>query len=48
MGKLTPLTWDIDVRMEPVGFRPEDFNEDDPLAYQIIKYGIEVPVSETT
>jgi len=44
MSKLTRLTWDIDNRMEPVGFRPEEFNEDDPWAIQIIKYGIEIPV----
>ena len=44
MGKLTRLTWDIDVRMEPIGFRPEDFNEDDPLAYEIINHGKEIRV----
>lgn len=44
MGKLTHLTWDIDARMEPVGFRPEEFNEDDPWAVQIIRHGIKIPV----
>jgi predicted nucleotidyltransferase len=33
---------DIDVRIEPVGYRPEDFNETDPLVYEVKKYGIKV------
>jgi predicted nucleotidyltransferase len=41
---LDELIWDIDARIEPFAFRPEDFNDDDPLASQIIKFGMEIPV----
>ena len=41
---LDKLIWRIDVRIEPIALRPEDSNDNDPLAYQIIKHGIEIPV----
>lgn len=44
--QLRLLLWktrrDIDARIEPVGYRPEDFNETDPLVYEVKKYGIKV------
>ncbi len=33
---------EIDPRIEPVGYSPESFNQNDPLASEIIKHGIEV------
>lgn len=40
--KIIPLRRKIDNRIEPVTFRPEDFNEVDPLATEIKKYGIKL------
>lgn len=39
------LTWGIDTRIEPITFRPEDFNMQNVLASEIIKTGIELKVS---
>lgn len=33
---------DIDYRIEPVGFSPADFVEQDPLVYEIKNFGIRV------
>ncbi len=38
------LTWGINTRIEPVAFRPEDFNVDNMLAAEIISNGIEIPI----
>ncbi len=40
--KLIPLRRRIDVRIEPIPFRPEDFNNDDPLAAEVIATGEEL------
>jgi len=39
---LMRLAADIDDRIEPWPFRPEDFNENDPLANEIQKSGVSV------
>jgi uncharacterized protein len=31
---------DIDLRIEPHAFLKKDFNENNPLAHEILKYGI--------
>jgi predicted nucleotidyltransferase len=41
-ARLVPLRRDIDVRIEPIPFRPEDFNESDPLAAEVIATGEEI------
>ena len=33
---------EIDPRIEPVGYAPEDFDPIDPLVYEIKKYGVEI------
>jgi predicted nucleotidyltransferase len=38
------LTWGIDTRIEPITFRPEDFNEDNIIASEIIKNGEEISI----
>ncbi|MEI7811475.1 MAG: nucleotidyltransferase domain-containing protein [Ignavibacteria bacterium] len=38
------LTWGIDARIEPVAFRPEDFNMQSILASEIIKTGVELKI----
>ncbi len=38
--KLMIIACDIDHRIEPVPFRPEDFVDEDPLVWEIKKYGI--------
>jgi len=40
--KIIPLRRKIDSRIEPVTFKPEDFNENDPLAAEIKNYGVEI------
>lgn len=41
--KLSKLPYDDLLSIEPHGFKPEDFNPAaDPLAYEIVKYGIRV------
>lgn len=32
---LAPLRRDIDMRIEPVGFRPEQFRDENPLAWEV-------------
>jgi len=39
---LVPLRRQIDWRLEPIPFRPEDFHEYHPLAVEIIRNGIEL------
>ena len=39
---LVPLRRKIDLRLEPIPFRPEDFHEYHPLAVEIIRNGIEL------
>lgn len=39
---LVPLRRDIDLRLEPIPYRPEDFAENDPLAIEIMENGIEL------
>lgn len=40
--QLMHLRWDIDLRIEPHPFRPEDFNEDNPEAAEIMRTGIRI------
>lgn len=40
--KIIPFRRKIDSRIEPVTFKPEDFNETDPLAAEIKNYGLEL------
>jgi len=40
--RLARLTWDIDVRIEPHPFRPEDFTPDNPWAAEIMRTGIKI------
>ncbi|HLB24692.1 MAG TPA: nucleotidyltransferase domain-containing protein [Nitrospirota bacterium] len=42
--KLVPLRRNIDIRIEPIPFRPEDFNESDPLAAEVIATGEEIKI----
>ena len=37
--RLGAMTWGIDTRIEPVGFRPEDFTNEHLLSVQILKTG---------
>ena len=39
---LMHLRWDVDVRIEPHPFRPEDFTEDNPEAAEIMRTGIRI------
>lgn len=41
-GELSAMTWGIDTRIEPWGFRPEDFNDDHILPAEILKNGIRI------
>ncbi len=38
--ELVKLRRDIDLRIEPHAFLKKDFNENNPLAHEILKYGI--------
>lgn len=40
--RLMKLSLGIDKRIEPSPFRPEDFNENNPLVNEINKSGIEI------
>jgi uncharacterized protein len=40
--KIIPLRRNIDNRLEPIPFRPEDFTMNDPLVIEIINTGIEL------
>lgn len=42
---LVPLRRKIDVRIEPIPYRPEDFKASDPLALEIMQNGIELPLA---
>lgn len=42
---LGKLTWKIDTRIEPVAFKPEDFNLNNLIASEIIKTGLEFPLN---
>ena len=39
---LMRLTWDVDTRIEPHAFRPEEFTLDDPEAQEIIETGVPI------
>ena len=39
---LVPLRRNIDRRLEPIPFRPDDFHEYHPLAVEILRNGIEL------
>jgi predicted nucleotidyltransferase len=39
---LMRLTWDIDTRIEPHSFRPEEFTPDDPEAQEILETGVPI------
>jgi predicted nucleotidyltransferase len=38
--RLTEISYEIDSRIEPVPFRPENFVDEDPLAYEIKRSGL--------
>lgn len=40
--KIVPLRRKIDVRIEPIPYRPESFNEADPLAVEVMATGEEI------
>jgi predicted nucleotidyltransferase len=40
--ELMHLRHDIDLRIEPHAFRTSEFTADDPLAYEVMKYGSEI------
>lgn len=40
--QLMHLRWDVDLRIEPHPFRPEDFTEDNPEAAEIMRTGIRI------
>jgi len=40
--RIAPLTEDIDVRIEPMPYRPEDFTDSDPLAVEVMANGEEI------
>ena len=42
--RMAYLAVKVDSRIEPITFRPEDFREEHPLAYEIMKWGIEIPI----
>lgn len=44
--RLMKLGLGVDERIEPVPFRPEDFDDNDPLVHEIRKSGVEV-ITET-
>ena len=39
---LMRLTWDVDTRIEPHSFRPEEFTADDPEAQEILQTGVPI------
>ncbi len=39
---LMRLTWDVDTRIEPHSFRPEEFTPDDPEAQDILETGVPI------
>jgi len=42
--RIAPFTEDIDVRIEPMPYRPEDFTDSDPLAVEVMATGEEIEV----
>lgn len=40
--KVRVLTWKINTKIEAVAFRPEEFNDDNLLASEILTYGKEL------
>jgi len=40
--RLMCLTWDVDVRIEPHPFRPEDFTPDNPWVAEILRTGVKI------
>jgi predicted nucleotidyltransferase len=40
--ELMNLTRKVDLRIEPHAFRTSEFTADDPLAYEVMKYGSEI------
>jgi predicted nucleotidyltransferase len=46
--ELMHLRHKIDIRIEPHAFRESEFVADDPLAYEVMKYGSEIITNEPT
>lgn len=44
--KIIPLRRQIDERLEPMPFLPEDFHEGSPLAAEIMDHGIEIELEK--
>jgi len=42
--KIVPFRRNIDVRIEPMPYRPEDFTDSDPLAVEVMATGEEIKV----
>jgi len=40
--QIVPFRRDIDVRIEPMPYRPEDFTDSDPLAVEVMANGEEI------
>ncbi len=41
---VSKLTWGVDTRIEPITFRPEQFNRENMLASEILTHGIELDI----
>jgi len=39
---LAPLRRELDLRIEPIGFRPEQFRDENPLVWEIKQKGLQV------
>lgn len=46
--RLMKYRWNIDLRIEPMPFKPEDFVPDDPFVREIIETGIEINQTPST
>ena len=42
--RIVPLRRNIDVRIEPMPYRPEDFTDSDPLAVEVMATGEEIEI----
>lgn len=42
--KIVPFRRNIDVRIEPIPYRPEDFTDSDPLAVEVMATGEEIKI----
>lgn len=42
--QIVPFRRDIDVRIEPMPYRPEDFTDSDPLAVEVMANGEEIKI----